>query len=114
MSRPLWTAELWAQRVCLTKWTPRAVRFYHPTPRVSRLRGTAGPRPAGRAAGCAAAPPTPLQQLGVGLEPAAARRVAQLAQRLGLDLADALARHVEERAHLLEGALRAVLGEPEA
>src|SRR2546425_10195624 len=54
------------------------------------------------------------QQLGVGLEPAAARRVAELAQRLGLDLADALAGHIEERAHLLERALGPVLGQSEA
>jgi len=49
----------------------------------------------------------------VVLELAAARGVAQLAQRLGLDLTDALARHVELLAHLLEGPGAPVL-EPEA
>src|SRR6185312_10098189 len=37
------------------------------------------------------------------LEALAARRVAQLAQRLRLDLADALARHLEVLTDLLEG-----------
>src|SRR5438128_7368566 len=41
------------------------------------------------------------------LELAAPRRVAQLAQRLGLDLADPLARHREVLADLLEGVLAA-------
>src|SRR3954468_15113517 len=37
------------------------------------------------------------------LEALAARRVAQLAESLRLDLADALARHLEVLAHFLEG-----------
>jgi hypothetical protein len=51
--------------------------------------------------------------LQVVLELAGARRVAQLAQRLGLDLADPLAGHVELLTDLLEGPCAAVL-EPEA
>src|SRR6266850_5946016 len=62
----------------------------------------------------APAGPSALQQLGVRLEPPAPRRVPELAQRLGLDLPDAFAGHVEERADLLERPLRPVIGEPEA
>src|SRR6185436_9649169 len=56
----------------------------------------------------------PGRLLEVVLELAAAGRVAQLAQRLGLDLADPLAGDVELLADLLEGPRPAVLeAEPE-
>src|SRR5439155_5324958 len=42
------------------------------------------------------------------LETSRASRVAQLAQRLRLDLPDTLARHREPRAHLFEGVVRAL------
>src|SRR5258708_30467828 len=47
-------------------------------------------------------------------QPAAARRVAELAQRLRLNLADALAGDPQALAHLLEGALLAALRQAEA
>src|SRR2546425_2868827 len=49
------------------------------------------------------------------LEVPSAQRVSQLAQRLGLDLPDALARHGEALADLLEGVLAFLTdAEPEA
>src|SRR5207249_6967511 len=44
-----------------------------------------------------------------GAEFAAARRMAELAQRFGLDLANALARHGKALAHLFERMLAAVV-----
>src|SRR5205085_8646635 len=52
-----------------------------------------------------------LQAFGEGFEQARARRVSQLAQRLGLDLAYALARHVEVLADLFERVLLALRAE---
>ena len=77
----------------------RQLRLPRP-PATQPPRTPGGFRPAG-------SPGAPLLQ--VVLELAAARGVAQLAQRLGFDLADALARHVELLAHLLERAGAAVL-----
>src|ERR671913_1671046 len=52
-----------------------------------------------------------LQAFVEGLEQARARRVAEFAERLGLDLADALARHVEVLADLFERVLLALRAE---
>src|SRR5438105_1070658 len=52
-----------------------------------------------------------LQAFGEGFEQARARRVAQLAQGLGLYLPDALARHVEVLADLFERVLLALRAE---
>ena len=67
--------------------------------------GQAGPRQTGPQLSLAAAGPL----LQVVLELAAAGGVAKLAQRLGLDLADALAGDVELLAHLLQRAGAPVL-----
>src|SRR5688500_19328536 len=56
----------------------------------------------------------PSHHLHVALEAPAARGMAQLPERLRLDLPDALARHVERGSDLLQRARAAVLGEPEA
>src|SRR5437879_13405346 len=58
-------------------------------------------------------PGAPGELLQVVAELLRARRVAQLAQRLGLDLADALAGDPEPLAHLFQRALAAV-DQPEA
>src|SRR6185312_2770042 len=67
-----------------------------------------------------AAPPTQrsakrgaFSPLHEGLEALRSRRVAQLAQRLGLDLADALARHLEVLPHLFQRVV-GLLADPEA
>src|SRR6185436_12542367 len=78
------------------------------------LATEAGVCSTGVATASSAAGGSGLQQLRVRLEPPAARRVTELAERLRLDLANALAGDVEERAHLFERALRAVVGEPES
>ena len=57
----------------------------------------------------ASAPLLKLCLLQIVLQLLAPARVAELAQRLGLDLTDAFARHVELLSDLFEGALAAVL-----
>ena len=57
----------------------------------------------------ASAPLLKLCLLQIVLQLLAPARVAELAQRLGLDLTDTLARHVELLSDLFEGALAAVL-----
>src|SRR5207249_11602004 len=75
-------------------------------------------RPPRVRAGAAAGPPPPVHErliLDEGLEVAPAQRVAQLAERLGLDLPDALARHREALADLFERVLPLFAdAEPEA
>src|SRR6267143_5503379 len=51
--------------------------------------------------------------LHVALEPPAPRRMTQLAERLGFDLADSLARDVERGPHLLQGPRTSVVGQSE-
>ena len=115
------TPERWEHQTCRSSRHP--VEMAHVAPQPSR----GAPGPHGDPAFQPSAPgntwrPNPCPKGGVPggvpllevvLELAAAGGVAQLAQRLGLDLPDALAGDVELLAHLLEGTGAPVL-EPEA
>src|SRR5258706_11125895 len=101
MSRALSPAELWARlRFIVPDVDPSGAGYQTRRDRVK-------PRPPIGAR-------LPSHDLHVALEAAAAGGMAQLAERLRLDLADALAGHVERGAHLFQGPRAAVLGQPEA
>src|SRR2546426_6686332 len=100
MSRALSPAELWARRTSKLSQRTRAEQASTRLPvRSSR------PRRARRA--------RQSHHLHVAFEPPAPRRMTELSERLGFDLADSLARDVEGGTDLLQSPRTPVVREPE-
>src|SRR5437867_10837341 len=100
MSRALSPTELWARRRSASSQRTRAEQASIRIPaRSSRPRRARRPRRS--------------HHLHVAFEPPAPRRMAELPECLGFDLADPLARDVEGGPDLLQGPRAPVVREPE-